>query len=397
MAGYLGSTPVPQATQHRESFTATEGQTSFATAGYTPQFLDVFLNGSHLSPADFVATNSSDVVLVVAASADDICDIVSYTPFEVADATFTGTTTTDVSLTTGVLTANGGAVFNEGSADVDFRIESNGNANALVVDGGTDTVMIGTTDTNFNAGADNLIVGTGSGDCGITIYTGSSVGHKGSIFFGDTAAGDAANSQKGQISYEQNNEIMTFLTNNTLALTLALNGSATMANGLTLTDGNLVVANSHGIDFTANTTDGSDTSELLDDYEEGTFTPALTDNSGRAGTAAIGIGRYVRVGGLVHVQGRVSINGLASMNGNVILTGMPFSTLNATNAHASLNFGQALNLNITAGVSLCGIFSLNSVAAEVQKMSSTAGSTALTHTELSADGSMIFSGTYRAN
>ena len=76
---------------------------------------------------------------------------------------------------------------------------------------------------------------------------------------------------------------------------------------------------------------------------------------------------------------------------------MPFSTLNATNAHASLNFGQALNLNITAGVSLCGIFSLNSVAAEVQKMSSTAGSTALTHTELSADGSMIFSGTYRAN
>ena len=227
MAGYLGSTPVPQATQHRESFTATEGQTSFATAGYTPQFLDVFLNGSHLSPADFVATNSSDVVLVVAASADDICDIVSYTPFEVADATFTGTTTTDVSLTTGVLTANGGAVFNEGSADVDFRIESNGNANALVVDGGTDTVMIGTTDTNFNAGADNLIVGTGSGDCGITIYTGSSAGHKGSIFFGDSAAGDAANSQKGQISYEQNNEIMTFLTNNTLTMQMDLNGIVT--------------------------------------------------------------------------------------------------------------------------------------------------------------------------
>ena len=228
MSGYIGSTPVPQATQHRESFTATEGQTSFATAGYTPQFVDVYLNGSHLSPADFTATNGSDVVLGVAASADDVCDIVSYTPFEVADATFTGTTTTDVSLTTGVLTANGGAVFNEGSADVDFRIESNGNANALVVDGGTDTVMIGTTDTNFNAGADNLIVGTGSGDCGITIYTGSSAGHKGSIFFGDTAAGDAANSQKGQISYEQNNEIMTFLTNNTLTMQMNHLGSVSI-------------------------------------------------------------------------------------------------------------------------------------------------------------------------
>jgi hypothetical protein len=41
MAGYIGTTPVPQATQHRESFTATGGQTSFATAGYTPQFIDV--------------------------------------------------------------------------------------------------------------------------------------------------------------------------------------------------------------------------------------------------------------------------------------------------------------------------------------------------------------------
>jgi len=119
-------------------------------------------------------------------------------------------------------------VFNEGSADIDFRVESNGNANALVVDGGTDTVMIGTTDTNFNAGADNLIVGTGSGDCGITIYTGSSVGHKGSIFFGDTAAGDAANSQKGQISYEQNNEIMTFFTNNTLTMQMNHLGSVSI-------------------------------------------------------------------------------------------------------------------------------------------------------------------------
>jgi len=124
MSGYIGSTPVPQATQHRESFTATEGQTSFATAGYTPQFVDVYLNGSHLSPADFTATNGSDVVLGVAASADDVCDIVSYTPFEVAGATFTGTTTLD-----------GAVVINESSADVDFRVESDNQTHALFVQG----------------------------------------------------------------------------------------------------------------------------------------------------------------------------------------------------------------------------------------------------------------------
>ena len=52
-------------------------------------------------------------------------------------------------LVTGVLTANGGAVFNEASADVDFRVESNGNANMLFVDGGNNRVGIGTNSPNF--------------------------------------------------------------------------------------------------------------------------------------------------------------------------------------------------------------------------------------------------------
>jgi len=103
----------------------------------------VYLNGVHLSPADVTATNGSDVVLV-ACLVNDIVDVVSYSPFEVAGATFTGTTTTDVSLTTGVLTANGGAVFNEGSADVDFRVETNGQANMFFIDGGNDAVGIKT-------------------------------------------------------------------------------------------------------------------------------------------------------------------------------------------------------------------------------------------------------------
>ena len=38
---------------------------------------------------------------------------------------------------------NGGVVFNEDSADLDFRVESNGNANMLFVDGGNDRVGIG--------------------------------------------------------------------------------------------------------------------------------------------------------------------------------------------------------------------------------------------------------------
>lgn len=49
-----------------------------------------------------------------------------------------------------------GIVFNEGSADIDFRVESNGNANMLVVDASTDRVGIGT-----NAPSATLEVATG--------------------------------------------------------------------------------------------------------------------------------------------------------------------------------------------------------------------------------------------
>jgi len=86
MSGYIGTQPVPQATQTRDAFTATAGQTSFATAGYTPSFLDVFLNGVHLQDGtDYTASNGSDVVLTVGAALDDVLEVVAYTTFESAD------------------------------------------------------------------------------------------------------------------------------------------------------------------------------------------------------------------------------------------------------------------------------------------------------------------------
>jgi hypothetical protein len=93
MSGYIGTHPVPQATQHRQAFTATASQTSFATAGYTPQFVDVYLNGIKLAAEDYTTTNGSDIVLTTGAALDDILEYVAYTPFEVASQTFTGTTT----------------------------------------------------------------------------------------------------------------------------------------------------------------------------------------------------------------------------------------------------------------------------------------------------------------
>ena len=60
------------------------------------------------------------------------------------ETTSTGATVTGGITTTTSSSFEGGVVFNDASADVDFRVESNGNANMLFVDGGNDKVGIGT-------------------------------------------------------------------------------------------------------------------------------------------------------------------------------------------------------------------------------------------------------------
>ena len=69
-------------------------------------------------------------------------------------------------LVTGVLTANGGAVFNEASADVDFRVETNGNAAMLFVDGGNNRLQIGSA-TSDDDQMFQLILAGGSAGFGI--------------------------------------------------------------------------------------------------------------------------------------------------------------------------------------------------------------------------------------
>ena len=84
MSGYIGNIPVPQATQTRDNFTATASQTTFATSGYTPGYLDVYLNGVHLDPSDYTATNGTDVVLATGATAGDVLSVVAFSTFETA-------------------------------------------------------------------------------------------------------------------------------------------------------------------------------------------------------------------------------------------------------------------------------------------------------------------------
>ena len=91
---------------------------------------------------------------------------------------------------------------------------------------------------------------------------------------------------------------------------------------------NLRVASGQGIDFGA-TSDGFGTeySELLDDYEEGTWTPTWTNNTQ---TLSVNSARYIKVGKLVYVYAYISNIYPATGGGTQYLAGLPYPVVNAT-------------------------------------------------------------------
>jgi hypothetical protein len=111
---------------------------------------------------------------------------------------------------------------------------------------------------------------------------------------------------------------------------------------LSLANGNVVMATSgKGIDFSATTSgSGTMTSELLNDYEEGTFTPSLATDD--INFTSVGYttqtAKYTKVGNLVTIAGTIQtssvVKGLA--NGAVVITGLPF-TQPSTDARGGVN------------------------------------------------------------
>ncbi|MBK25918.1 MAG: hypothetical protein CME70_18095 [Halobacteriovorax sp.] len=71
-------------TTNRNTYTATANQTTFASV-YDVGFVDVYLNGLKLMPADFTATSGTDIVLASGAALNDTVDIVGYGAFAVAN------------------------------------------------------------------------------------------------------------------------------------------------------------------------------------------------------------------------------------------------------------------------------------------------------------------------
>lgn len=110
--------------------------------------------------------------------------------------------------------------------------------------------------------------------------------------------------------------------------------------------GNLVASSGVGIDFGA-TSDGSGTmsSELLDDYEEGTWSPVFAMTGGdftTAPTMDIVAARYVKVGHMVtfYAYLRTDSVDITGAGGSLAVEGLPYANAGSNN-YAAINVGQA--------------------------------------------------------
>jgi hypothetical protein len=93
--------------------------------------------------------------------------------------------------------------------------------------------------------------------------------------------------------------------------------------------GNLVIGTAgKGIDFSANTGAAGMTSELLDWYEEGTWTPTAVSTGG-AITAYTSAATYTRVGRLVYINGYVQITNPGTASGGLVIDAIPYINGNA--------------------------------------------------------------------
>jgi hypothetical protein len=102
-------------------------------------------------------------------------------------------------------------------------------------------------------------------------------------------------------------------------------------------NGNLIIGTSgKGIDFSITSHPAGMTSELLADYEEGTWTPSLGGDT----TYAEQTGQYTKVGRLVNVRCCVSVTTLGT-GSNSTISGLPFTSFTTAsgNPTASISVG----------------------------------------------------------
>ena len=224
--------------------------------------------------------------------------------------------------------------------------------NAITIADGGGVTTAGTLATTGAATLASLVCtagatfGGGYDDTGVTISTAGVITADGDITSDGTlfALGDTAASDKAAMGYTTAEGLILTGQGSTNDVTVKNDADTTVleiatgTSNVEITDGDLIIGTAgHGIDFsaTAGPTNGSGISELLDDYEEGTWTGAFNCSSGSVGiNASYNTGSYTKIGDVVHIRGAFAVGSVSSPSGWLTITGMPFATHAEDNEYA---------------------------------------------------------------
>jgi len=161
--------------------------------------------------------------------------------------------------------------------------------------------------------------------------------------------------------------------------------------GVTLKDGNVVLADGKGIDFSA--TAGTGTSELFDDYEEGTWTPEVVGTT-VAGTGSYNslLGKYTKIGNRVMFNCWINMTAHTG-SGNLAINGLPYTSNSGNNFH-NCNVQYSSDLTVPSGSFAVGMIFNGS--SQIALYSVPTGTTSVTALALDTAFVLNVSGQYEA-
>lgn len=272
------------------------------------------------------------------------------------------------------------------------QIQSNATSGVLQVVGpaAASTRVMTAPDANFTVARTDA----GQTFTGVNIFTSPKIitdigDTNGNELFKFTATASAVNEITVANAAAGNNPVLSATGSDTnIGITLTPKGTGNAV----LTSGNLVIGTANkGIDFSINSSAAGMTSELLDDYEEGTWTPSIAFSGNDVDvTYYARSGTYTKIGNTVLAEGRMYVNSKGTSTGNFEFKGFPFTA----------NDYSALSLNIRGGISYTGIMFafINIAEARVTVEQMTEAGTRSNLTQANVNGpEIIFTCTYTTN
>jgi len=159
-------------------------------------------------------------------------------------------------------------------------VDGDGSSERMRIDSSGRVSIANTVASSMDGGANNLVIGSGSGTEGMTIYSGTT--NSGVIYFADGSSGD--DRFRGQIGYDHGNNSLGFRTNASSSSNMTIDSSGNVGIGTSSPDAKLRIQNDNGTVPSLIIRDGgTPAADMVQISSNATGTAFLINSSGNVG------------------------------------------------------------------------------------------------------------------